>query len=93
MGLPKGRTNNPLGRRKGSKNERTKAWEHLGDFLTEEGAIRAKEIIMKSKDEQFMAHYMHLLQYFKPKQQAVKDASNEDQVIVVTVAEPPKKEE
>ena len=93
MGLPKGRTNNPSGRKRGSKNERTKAWEHLGEFLTDEGAIRAKEIIMNSNDAQFMIHSMQLVEYFKPKQQANNHSLDKDAKIIVTTAKPPKRED
>lgn len=68
MGLHKGQTNNPKGRNVGSKNKKTIAWTHLGGFLTENAAERAKDIMMDSDDTDFMKYYVMLLEYFKPKQ-------------------------
>ena len=49
------------------KSERTLAWEALGEFFTDEGAERAKEIMMSADDETFMEHYKSLIELFKPK--------------------------
>jgi hypothetical protein len=55
------------GRPKGAKGEKTKAWESLGDFFTQEGAGRAAEIMMSADDEAFMRYYSGLIELFKPK--------------------------
>lgn len=57
------------GRKKGSKNPKTIAWEELGKFITESGAQRAVEILLDpdTDDETFMKFYTLLLEYFKPK--------------------------
>lgn len=55
------------GKQKGKKNEKTLAWEGIGDYLINEGADRAREIMMQSKDEKFMLYFNTLLEYFKPK--------------------------
>lgn len=55
------------GKTKGSKNKKTIAWEGIGDYLISEGAERAKEIMMNSKDKEFMDYFQALLEYFKPK--------------------------
>ncbi len=67
MGLPKGRTNNPSGKPVGAKGTKTKAWEALGDFFTDAGAERAKKIMLKANDKDFMVHYQNLIELFKPK--------------------------
>jgi hypothetical protein len=52
---------------KGAVSEKTKAWESLGDFFTQEGAGRAAEIMMSADDEAFMRYYSGLIELFKPK--------------------------
>ena len=55
------------GKPKGAKSEKTLAWEHLGDFITEAGAERVKEILSNCPPDKFMVYYPLLLEYFKPK--------------------------
>lgn len=52
---------------KGAVSAKTKAWDELGDFLTKDGAERAKEIMMSSNPDKFMNYYGMFLEYFKPK--------------------------
>lgn len=63
----KGQSGNKEGRPKGAKGEKTKAWEYLGEFITEEGAIRLISILRESDDYDFLKYYMMLIEYFKPK--------------------------
>ena len=67
--MPKGHTNNPNGRTKGSKNVKTQEWDQLGEFLTKEGAERVRAIMATAEPEQFMRYYNQLLEHFKPKLQ------------------------
>jgi len=55
------------GKQKGAKDKKTIAWENIGSYLINEGANRAKEIMMNSNDRQFMFYFETLLEYFKPK--------------------------
>lgn len=55
------------GKPKGAKSEKTLAWERLGDFITETGAERVKEILSNCTPDKFMVYYPLLLEYFKPK--------------------------
>ncbi|MCH8329906.1 MAG: hypothetical protein IH946_00755 [Bacteroidetes bacterium] len=84
MGLQPGQTNNPSGRKIGSKNKKTKAWEKLGDFLTNDGAARAKKIMMNSEDREFMVYYFRFVEFFKPKPSSTQ-LSNLDRTIIVHV--------
>ena len=52
---------------KGAKSEKTLAWEHLGEFITETGAERVKKILSDCAPDKFMIYYPMLLEYFKPK--------------------------
>jgi hypothetical protein len=51
----------------GAKSEKTLAWEHLGEFITEAGAERVKSILGTCPPDKFMIYYPMLLEYFKPK--------------------------
>lgn len=88
MGLPKGKTNNPNGRGKGVKTKKTKAWEQIGDFLTEAGAQRAKKIMDKADDDSFMRYYAMFLEYFKPKQQRQTIVGEEGSPVVINIIRP-----
>ncbi len=68
-GPGKGNTNNPKGKPKGTKSAKTKQWEALGDFLTDEGANRAMKVLENLSDKDFLDQYGKLLNYFKPKMQ------------------------
>ncbi len=52
---------------KGAVSEKTKAWENLGEFITETGAERIKTILASCEPEDFIKYYTLLLEYFKPK--------------------------
>lgn len=52
---------------KGAISEKTKAWENLGEFITESGADRVKTILARCEPEEFIKYYTVLLEYFKPK--------------------------
>jgi hypothetical protein len=87
MGFEKGRKKTG-GKPKGHKDEKTKAWEDLGEYITSRCAERAIDIMAKSSDKDFMLHFNNLLEYFKPKQARVEQNINRDeQVIKVTINE------
>jgi hypothetical protein len=81
-GFAKGESGNLAGKPKGTPTKKTIAWENLGDFLTETGALKAKEIMMSSAPKEFMLYYSTLLEYFKPKQQRVENniSTNDDKI-------------
>lgn len=68
----KGKSGNVKGKPIGTKSEKTLAWENLGEFITETGANRVKEILSSCTPKEFMLYYPILLEYFKPKQQRVE---------------------
>lgn len=65
-GSQNGVSNNPNGRGKGSKNERTKQWEELGKDIIGKHADRFNEILDNSDSQQFIQAYAGILKYFKP---------------------------
>ena len=68
MGLKKGQTNNKDGRPTGSKNEKTKQWEALGEAIVTTHAERFNRILETAEDENFQRYFTMILEYFKPKQ-------------------------
>ena len=83
----KGKSGNPKGRDKGDKNKKTKAWEQLGQFFTDAGAERAKQIMVDADDKEFMIYYDKLVEYFKPKLQRTDLTTGGEKIS----AEPPSK--
>lgn len=57
------------GRKPGSKSEKVKAWEQLGDYILGDGAERYLAIIEGLPPEKFATRFESLLEFFKPKQQ------------------------
>lgn len=72
-GFTKGESGNLAGKPKGTKSQKTLAWEQLGDFITDSGAERVKQILSKCTEKEFMVYYPMLLEYFKPKQQRIEN--------------------
>ena len=94
MGLPKGRTNNPNGREKGSKNLRTLQFEALGESIIGEHSERFNEILrsfMNSEDVNLQIKgcqmYMDTLEFFKPKQSRVQHSSDQNEPFQIIIAE------
>ena len=67
MAQPKGKTGNPNGRTKGSKNEKTKQWEALGEAIAERHTQRFNAILDTLDDDKFADKYLQTLEYFRPK--------------------------
>lgn len=55
------------GKVKGSKNEKTKQWEALGEAIITTHAERFNRILAAADDDLFMRNYAQMLEYFKPK--------------------------
>ena len=70
---------------KGSKSNKTIAWQNLGEFITEQGAERLKKILTESDDATFMKTYIQLIEYFKPKQSRteVEKINDREQVLII----------
>lgn len=84
MGLHKGQTNNPYGRAKGSKNERTLQWEALAESITGMHAERFNSILLRmmeseneDQQERGCRLYMEALEYFKPKQSRIQHTGDQ----------------
>ena len=55
------------GRPVGSKNERTKQWEALGESIATTHTERFNAILDAANDDKFVYLYLQTLEYFKPK--------------------------
>lgn len=73
------------GIKKGQIHEKTKAWDSLGDFLTEEGAEKAREIIRNAPPEKFMLYYTMFIEYFRPKRSREDSKGNSDNSIRIKI--------
>ena len=60
------------GRPPGSKNKKTEAWDQLGDYLTNEATERAKRIMAKANDKDFMYYMVRLAKFFKPEMKSTE---------------------
>lgn len=67
MPQKKGQTGNPNGRPVGSKNERTKQWEALGESIMTTHLKRFNDMLSTMDDKDFRDTMLDLFEYFKPK--------------------------
>lgn len=68
-GLPKGRTNNPNGRKRGSKNKKTLEWEEFGRQIIEGSLPDIVNYMSDLADKNPQLHFDNfskLVNYFKP---------------------------
>lgn len=73
------------GKPKGAISERVKMWEALGQYVVNEGAQRAMEVLAQMDDEQFIEQYMKMLEYFKPKQARVTHAGDKEEPVQIVI--------
>jgi|AntAceMinimDraft_17_1070374.scaffolds.fasta_scaffold196372_2 hypothetical protein len=59
----KGNEGKPIG----ATSAKTKQWEALGDFITQQGAERAMQVLNTLNNDDFLEQYNKLLNYFKPR--------------------------
>jgi hypothetical protein len=89
MAFKKGNPKPPnSGKRKGAKNEKTKQWESIAEYMIEDGATRFSEVLQSLPDEKFIPAYLNILEYFKPKlaRQEVTGKDGENQVTEIIVS-------
>jgi len=56
-----------MGRNPGDKNAKTMQWELMGEYLTDAGIQRYKELMDRAEGEDFIKYFMQLIEFFKPK--------------------------
>lgn len=69
MPQPKGTSGNPLGKPKGTKSQKTKEWEALGEAIATRHAERFNALLDELEPEKFADKFLQVLEYFKPKLQ------------------------
>jgi len=95
MPVRKGHTNNPKGRTPGTKNERTKQWEALGEAITGCHAEAFNKVVNRflnssdpDKQRDGCNLYLQACEYFKPKQARTVHAGEDDHPIHITINHP-----
>lgn len=76
------------GMQKGQVTAKTQAWDNLGDFLTEEGAEKARQIIRDAPPDKFMLYYTMFIEYFRPKRSREDSKGNSEAGITINVITP-----
>lgn len=87
MKYKKGESGNPKGKPIGAVSEKSKAWEQLGEFISDAGAERVKDILADCTKEQFMVWYPLLLEYFKPKRARVDESGETANTVIIIDSE------
>jgi hypothetical protein len=77
-GFVKGQSGNLQGKPKGIVSAKTRQWEELGAKIVGESAERFMNALDQLSDEDFMKHYLMILEYFKPKQQRTEMTGKQD---------------
>lgn len=57
------------GKKKGSKDRKTLAWERIGEYVIGEGADRYVNILSNLPDKDFLFEFRAIVEYFKPRLQ------------------------
>lgn len=81
----KGESGNPNGRPVGAVSEKVKMWEALGNYVINEGAERAMHVLSTMDDEEYLKHYLTMLEFFKPKQARVTHAGDAKEPVVINM--------
>ena len=81
----KGESGNPSGRPVGAISEKTKLFDSLCNYITNEGAERAMHVLRTMDDEQFIKHYLTILEFCKPKQARVTHAGDAKEPVVINM--------
>jgi len=55
------------GKKKGSKDQKTLAWERIGEYVIGEGADRYLQIISDLPDKDFLNEFRAIVEFFRPK--------------------------
>jgi hypothetical protein len=81
----KGESGNPAGRPVGAVSEKLKMWEALGNYVVSQGAERAMHVLSTMDDEEYLKHYLTMLEFFKPKQARVTHAGDAKEPVVINM--------
>jgi len=84
MPFKKGQSGNIKGKPVGTKAEKTKAWEALGESIVTIHAERFNSILHSSDDENFQRYFTMILEYFKPKQARTEVTGEIDSKVTIT---------
>lgn len=82
MAFQKGRSKTG-GIKKGQIQNRTRQWQEIGDYLTNQGVDRVLTVLNQSSDNDFMNYFDHLIRYFKPQLSSIatkEEVENETEI-------------
>lgn len=85
MGAPKGSRNNPNGRPKGSKSQKTLDWEEFGQLLLNAGLPRMLDMVRAGSDDDVLKIMLPMIEYFKPKLARTETHNTNDNKLTIEI--------
>lgn len=82
--LKKGVSGNPSGRPKGIISKKQERWDELVSYLMDEGIDRYIQAIRQLKDDEYVNRFTQILNYVKPKLQAIDQTNSGPMKIIIT---------
>jgi hypothetical protein len=70
---------------KGALSKKTEMWNQLGDYVVTQGAERAMTVLHSMDDEDYLHHYLAMLEYFKPKQARTVHAGDSEAPVQIII--------
>ena len=84
MAAAKGNNYNPNGRPVGAKSAKTRQWEEFAEYCLNEGLEKFFVELNKQNGKDYVAAFLHLLEYFKPKLSRIEGKREEQTVISIS---------
>ena len=75
------------GKPKGALSEKTKFWNQLKDYMTNDGADKFKDELQKLSGKDYINAFTNTLEYFKPKLQRTELTGEDGNAINITPIE------
>lgn len=73
------------GRKAGTKNERSKQWERLGETIMSHHTERFNQVLSDMDDTAFADNFLKILEYFKPKMARTELTGKDGESLSTTV--------
>ncbi len=88
MPFTKGKSGNPVGRKKGVKIKRTIQWEVFSKYCMEGGLEKFEKELNKLEGKEYITAFLQLLEFHKPKlARSIITEEDEKQIISIIFAE------
>jgi hypothetical protein len=81
------------GRKKGTKSQKVKHWEELGEFVLEKGAEKYMNYLKDLEPKDYMSRFEAILEYFQPKLSRAEVTNDGEQTLNIrhSIGKPKKK--